>query len=89
MNAQAIPLTAGHSSSANYANAEGARQLIQQNLQKRAAMRSTGTKQPAAVAAKTTSSGMKPIEMKNNQGKIACLTSFCNILLEVLGIVKA
>ncbi len=90
MNAQAIPLTAGHGSMANYANSEGARQLVQQNLQKRASMRSTGTKQPAAISnAKTSSTSLKPMQMKNNEGKIACLMSFCNVLLEVLGVVKA
>lgn len=90
MNAQAIPLTAGHGSMANYANSEGARQLVQQNLQKRANMRSTGTKQPAAVpTAKTSSTSLKPMQTKSNEGKIACLMSFCNVLLEVLGVVKA
>ncbi len=90
MNAQAIPLTAGHGSMANHANTEGARLLVQQNLQKRANMRSTGTKQPAALpAAKTSSTSLKPMQMKSSEGKIACLMSFCNILLEVLGVVKA
>lgn len=90
MNAQAIPLTAGHGSMANHANSEGARQLVQQNLQKRAYMRSTGTKQPAVVpAAKVSSTSLKPMQMKNNEGKIACVMSFCNVLLEVLGVVKA
>lgn len=92
MNAQAIPLTAGHSGSmSNYANAEGARQLVSQNLQKRASMRNTGTKQPAATpapAAKTTSTALKPIEMKSDVGPIACLMSFCNALLEVLGVIR-
>lgn len=94
MNAQAIPL-AGHSGSmANYANAEGARQLVQQNLQKRASMRATGNNQPAATVnananAKKSATGLKPMEMKKNEGKIACLMSFCNILLEVLGVVRA
>ena len=95
MNAQAIPLTAGHSaSSANFRNAEGARQLVQQNLQKRTNMRATGNKQPAAAAcaapaAKTSSTSLKPMQMKSSEGKIACLMSFCNVLLEVLGVVKA
>lgn len=89
MNAQAIPL-AGHSSAANYANSEGARQLVQQNLQKRTNMRSTGNNQPAAVAnAKKSSTALKPMQMKSNEGKIACLMSFVNVLLEVLGVVKA
>jgi len=93
MNAQAIPLTAGHSGSmASYANAEGARQLVAQDLIKRASMRNTGTKQPAATApatpaAKTTSTALKPIEMKSDEGPVACLMSFCNALLEVLGVV--
>jgi hypothetical protein len=92
MNAQAIPLTAGHAGSmSNYANSEGARQLVAQNLQKRASMRTTGTKQPAAQvpAAKVTASGLKPIELKENTGAIACLMSFLNALLEVVGIVHA
>ncbi|MCC7527862.1 MAG: hypothetical protein IT342_05030 [Candidatus Melainabacteria bacterium] len=91
MNAQAIPLTAGHSlNSVNYKNAEGARQLVQQNLQKRTNMRATGNNQPAATAiAKKSSTALKPMQMKNNEGKIACLMSFCNALLEVLGVVKA
>lgn len=97
MNAQAIPLTAGHSGSmANYANAEGARQLVAQNLQRQASMRNTGTKQPAAQApvakvatAKVTATGLKPIELKDNTGPIACMMSFLNALLEVVGIVHA
>lgn len=100
MNAQAIPLSAGHGGSmSSFANAEGARQLVAQNLQKRASMRNTGTKQPAAVApapaaapaqpAKSTSTSLKPIQMQSNVGPIACLMSFCNALLEVLGVVKA
>ncbi len=91
MNAQAIPLTAGHSaSSVNYRNAEGARQLVQQNLQKRTNMRATGNNQPAATPiAKKSSTALKPMQMKSNEGKIACLMSFCNVLLEVLGVVKA
>ncbi len=90
MNAQAIPLTAGHGSMANHANSEGARQLVQQNLQKRASMRSTGNNHPAAAAAaKVSSTSLKPMQMKNNTGKLACLMSFCNVLLEVLGVVKA
>ena len=91
MNAQAIPLTAGHSaSSANFKNAEGARQLVQQNLQKRTSMRATGNNQPAATpAAKKSSTALKPMQMKSSEGKIACLMSFCNVLLEVLGVVKA
>ncbi|HIA55518.1 MAG TPA: hypothetical protein EYN91_26130 [Candidatus Melainabacteria bacterium] len=96
MNAQAIPLTAGHGGSmSNYANAEGARQLVVQNLQKRASMRNTGTKQPAAqvpaatAAAKVTASGLKPIELKDNTGPIACAMSFLNAFLEVVGIVHA
>ncbi|MCC6980187.1 MAG: hypothetical protein IT343_17845 [Candidatus Melainabacteria bacterium] len=93
MNAQAIPLTAGHSGSvSSYANAEGARQLVTQNIQKRASMRNTGTKQPAATAAtpaaKTTSTALKPIEMKSDVGPIACLMSFLNALLEVLGVIR-
>lgn len=93
MNAQAIPLTAGHGGSmSNYANAEGARQLVTQNIQKRASMRNTGTKQPAATAipaAKTTSTALKPIETKCDIGPIACVMSFLNALLEVLGVVRA
>ncbi len=91
MNAQAIPLTAGHSaSSANFRNAEGARQLVQQNLQKRSNMRATGNNQPAATAnAKKSSTALKPMQMKSSEGKIACVMSFCNVLLEVLGVVKA
>ncbi|HNB23653.1 MAG TPA: hypothetical protein PKZ32_14615 [Candidatus Melainabacteria bacterium] len=97
MNAQAIPLTAGHGGSmSTYANSEGARQLVAQNLQKRASMRTTGTKQPAAqvpaaksTAAKVTASGLKPIELKDNTGPLACLMSFLNAFLEVLGIVHA
>ncbi len=91
MNAQAIPLTAGHGGSmGSYANAEGARQLVQQNLQKRTNMRSTGNNQPAATAsAKASSTALKPIQLKSNEGPIACLMSFLNAFLEVLGVVKA
>ena len=79
----------------SYANAEGARQLVAQNLQKRSSMRNTGTKQPAAQApaakpaAKVSATGLKPVEMKNDTGAIACLMSFLNAILEVTGIVRA
>ena len=79
----------------SYANSEGARQLVAQNLQKRASMRNTGTKQPAAQApaakpaAKASATGLKPVEMKNDTGALACLMSFLNAFLEVIGVVQA